>query len=480
MKKLFVTFLMAMICAVMANAQSVGWLDLLKTYSSEGASVYVDGKYMTDVPSKIMLSAGTHEIVVKRALYKEYKASVKVESGKVSSMSVNLEKNFNHVMVTVPVYAKIRVNGQVVGVGTWAGDLECGEYKVEAEMAGHVSSVKTVNVVVGSDQTIVLKSPTPIKGGIQVTSDVAGASVYVDGTKVGITPLQATVNIGDHLVELKGDYTSADESMATVTEKDFAKVHFANKEMAQFKVSTNVYDATLRIDEQLCQTNQFYKYDLGKHNVSLSADGYKTVNKNVNVKSGDNEEYIKLHKYLFGNKLTKSGLYANIGCQAMRFPGMEFAAGVYLWGFNIQYEYIVGLSGTDTYLSGYNDYGDYYGATFRHKPKGWNLKFGWGFPLGTRLKATPQIGFGKINFDGECVSSYGDYEGMGYGYESCNVFNVGAKFDVAIIRGIALYLNPSYSVGSWTSDLSTMAQMNPKIGNWVTGFNLSAGVCFYL
>ncbi len=469
--------LFVVLCAeISANAQSVGWLELKKTTSSEGAEVYVDGMYMTDIPSKIMLPAGNHEIVVKRDLYLEHKASVKIESGKDASMSVNLEKNYNYVTFTVPMDAKIRINGKVVGVRTWSGNLKCGEYQVTAEMPGHISTTSAVNVVVGRAQNITLPSPRVLKGDLRVTSDVDGAMVYLDGSYIGTTPLQTNVVVGDHLVELNGMYVSEEENMVTVAQKGMTEVHFNNREMAQFTVSTNVSNASLLIDGSSSVDGHQYKMELGKHEVSVSASGFKPRSKTVNLKSGSNYEYIKLQEYYFGNTLTEHGLYVDVGCQAMRFPGLEFSLGGYIYGFNLQLDVVAGLKKTPE-VSYFTYNGD---AIYRYRPNRWNFKFGWGFPLGTRLKATPQIGFGRLFLSGKCVGGADmDKEFDDDIWRS--EFAAGARLDIAVAPNVAVYVNPAYVVGMGKSDLfqSVMA-VSPMLARWCSGFNASVGVCFYV
>ncbi len=62
-----------------------------------------------------------------------------------------------------------------------------------------------------------LLAPQHLRGGVMVLSDLVGASVSVDGKRVGITPLRLPVrglDVGKHrLVVAKNDYTSFDEKI---------------------------------------------------------------------------------------------------------------------------------------------------------------------------------------------------------------------------------------------------------------------------
>ena len=70
------SFLLAFLVCVVAQAQSVGWLQINHTATSEGAELYVNGKYITDVPAKVALAPGRQSVVLKKPLYLDYKASV--------------------------------------------------------------------------------------------------------------------------------------------------------------------------------------------------------------------------------------------------------------------------------------------------------------------------------------------------------------------------------------------------------------------
>ena len=91
----------ALLACVTAQAQSVGWLEVERTATSEGAELYVDGKYVTDVPAKITLSVGKHEVIFKSPLYLDYKASVNITKNLTSTLSIEMQKNYNYVTISV-------------------------------------------------------------------------------------------------------------------------------------------------------------------------------------------------------------------------------------------------------------------------------------------------------------------------------------------------------------------------------------------
>lgn len=116
MKKLFMTLVTAMLCAVIVNAQSVGWLKITTDEPSKGAFLYVDGQYVSDVPATVALTAGAHKIAVKKDLYLDQELNVTIQANKVVEQSVNLVKNYSDVTISSPVSgASIYVDGIYVG-----------------------------------------------------------------------------------------------------------------------------------------------------------------------------------------------------------------------------------------------------------------------------------------------------------------------------------------------------------------------------
>ncbi|MBO4344668.1 MAG: PEGA domain-containing protein, partial [Victivallales bacterium] len=161
----------------------------LVVYSNpEGATIYIDKKHYGTTPAVIKeLSAGKHTLELSMQGYELFRTQVETPE---------------------PVPAKpyrlilkpgvVQINTEPSGAWVWEGrllkgvtpliieDFAEGEHELDIRGPGcerHVESVK-VNKAKGSEVNIALKS---MLGGIEVTSQPAGCSVYLNGLYLGVT-----------------------------------------------------------------------------------------------------------------------------------------------------------------------------------------------------------------------------------------------------------------------------------------------------
>ena len=107
---------------------------------------------------------------------------------------------------STPSGAAVSVNGQARGVTPLTLTLNPGDYSIEIEREG-VSRALPVTVAAGthSSQHIVFGGDAQARGGLQISSQPAGARVTIDDVARGVTPLTVTdLSPGTHTVVLDG------------------------------------------------------------------------------------------------------------------------------------------------------------------------------------------------------------------------------------------------------------------------------------
>ena len=107
---------------------------------------------------------------------------------------------------STPAGAAVTVNGQARGVTPLALTLDPGDYRIEVSSGG-VSRAVPVTVAAGSSssQHVLFGADPERLGGLQITSQPAGARVIVDDVPRGVTPLVITdLAPGAHTVVLDG------------------------------------------------------------------------------------------------------------------------------------------------------------------------------------------------------------------------------------------------------------------------------------
>ena len=85
--------------------------------------------------------------------------------------------------------AEIYVDDSYKGIGRWSGRLLAGNHKVEARKANHVSSQNVFTAKEGETMRWSLDVPVARTGKVQVSTNVLGGEVYVNGTLQGEAPM---------------------------------------------------------------------------------------------------------------------------------------------------------------------------------------------------------------------------------------------------------------------------------------------------
>lgn len=180
----------------------------LEIASIGGATVSVDGENIAEY-NVLRLDPGRHSVKISRPRYKLYQTEVKIDEGKTVRLSPKFVENFAPVNLRasapdVTISLREGLRDRTLGVGSWHGELEAGDYIVVSTAPGHRESLCTISVSVNSEAiNFALPAPTPVYGSININSQPIGAAVKIDGKDAGISPtLISDVLIGKHRVEL--------------------------------------------------------------------------------------------------------------------------------------------------------------------------------------------------------------------------------------------------------------------------------------
>ncbi len=192
----------------------------ISTSPEQGAKAFVDGDYVGLTPIKTdKIKSGSHTVMVMKDMYKMKERSYNVTDGQTTNATLNMDANFVTITLTVDSGADIYVDEEYKGKGKWTGRLSDGAHIFEARKENHKTSVKTVNLVLGKNETIALDAPTPINGDIDINTTPMGATIYIDGKNYGETPNYISdILIGKH--ELKLTKQGCSELKKTIVVKE--------------------------------------------------------------------------------------------------------------------------------------------------------------------------------------------------------------------------------------------------------------------
>lgn len=493
MKKLIITLGVFMLCVFMSNAQNIGWLKVDTETSSKGASLYVDGQYVSDVPATVTLTAGTHKIVVKKDLFLDKEQNVTVYANKIVKQTVNLVKNYSDVTIASPVSgALIYVDGSYVGnKESQTIPLLYGDHKVKVTHPKY-NEYETELTVTCNTSSLNIPYLKPRVGNLVVNTNVEYATITANGVRV---KSDTELKIGEYsIVVSKPGYTEYKQRVF-IKEGLSTTVSACIEKLYDLNIESNIKSANVRINEQEYTYESYPRQVIaGEYKVSVEKEGYKTQTKKIKYpeQASVTHHYFNLPEYLFYND---DYFYIGLGAQAMRYAGIKLDMGGYISNVNIELNYVGGfrrraVGSVGVYVDEGYDEPTYY--EYNYKPKNyWGIMTGYGVKMGTRMRFTPQVGIGVMtynsktfreNFEDFLYEYSDDADKTGYEKFRTGALNFAAKFDIALVDGVALYFTPGYTYGfagqqtvAW--DVMTL---NPDIRTkYAGGFNLSLGISFY-
>jgi serine/threonine protein kinase len=199
-----------------------GMSEHLHVYSSDSAArISLDGQPALDVPGDGLdlasISAGAHALAVTRGS-DTYKLDV--DAGAAPTLNAFLESGQNLgtlVVVTGQDKAKVFLNGKLQPQPTQGGqlripNLELKDYVVRVSKSGFQDLPdQKIRIRKGEQAKVIFNlQPVPHLASLSVQGGTPGATVLIDQTAVGTvqadgTLTVATVNPGDHTIELRKD-----------------------------------------------------------------------------------------------------------------------------------------------------------------------------------------------------------------------------------------------------------------------------------
>ena len=173
------------------------------------ANIYIDNEYIDkQYGHKRLMVGSTHT-------WKIECDSFRTESGEITItndenvIDIKMLSVFVDITVKTDYKSYIFIDGVQKAKGSWTGKLMEGTYVFEARKENHRTTQKTVVIVAGNNQTIILDSPESINGSLDVSTIPAGADIYIDKKEYGKTPNNINeILIGEHELKLvKQGYT---------------------------------------------------------------------------------------------------------------------------------------------------------------------------------------------------------------------------------------------------------------------------------
>ena len=275
-----------------------GYLSVSNNYGQDitGAEVYVEDTFIGNVPlTAHPVASGTHNITIKHPLYKEYKDKCTITDEKITAIAPTLVPNYTLVSVSTDPSAEIYINDKYIAKGSWTGKLTLGQpFVFESRVPSHRSG-RVEEVLLKSDRikSISIPAPVPIYGSLVITSAPTKGTVYLDGAKMGDTPMYIpSVLIGEHIVTVRYNEYELLTEKVTVTDSEEVAVNF-KKEYGSLNIITIPDEAAIYIDGKEYGTAPKFIQELiiGDHKVEVKY-GDTVMTENITLTKDEKKELV--------------------------------------------------------------------------------------------------------------------------------------------------------------------------------------------
>jgi hypothetical protein len=275
--------------------------------SPAGADIYFDGNYRGRAPLTINdVWPGAYTISADMTGYRTYTTTTSVSSDLRSSVYCPLTPMNTAgalYVISSPADASVTLDGLYKGkTPLTLSNLAPDTHILQLDLPGYYDWKSSVEVPSGGTKTVsATLNPMPgsSTGWIYISSSPGGASVTVDGSSVGQTPVSGslklnTVSVGDHIVALAlsgyKSYTSRTSvSPNTVSEVSAVLVpEGTSPGRGSLSISSNPSGANIFVDNNFIGISPLTKDDIaaGTHLVTFKMDGYQDYSTNAQVNAG--------------------------------------------------------------------------------------------------------------------------------------------------------------------------------------------------
>lgn len=429
----------------------------------------------------------------------KYSFPIAIKKARVYIMKITHEKVFTtnyddskkqklSIKIT-PSTANLSINGMSVPInknGEAIMDMAYGEfaYKVEAARFYPEEGLVTVD---DTHKTLVVNNLKPIMGKLSVTTYPLNAKVALaDGRSIERSSIEpVALQIGEYEVTVSANGYKPETKTITITENQTTEAKINLSQTADYRFTSTPNSATIYVNNnEIGETPITKTFTTGTYTIKATKPGYKDFEQQMHLSSSEPEVFVLLKKiYNYRDELY---IEANLRAGAMTGMGLTF--GGYKNDINVEIAYYHGFGKSeDIYWC--DDVTWPRKCTYSPKSN-LSLKGGYGIPLATRYRITPQTGIFYTRLANDVDKSFKPSSSI-----SSTYFNKGSKFasgasstsliiaarlSAAFNEQFAVSFTPEYLIGIKKSDgFEKLADVSSKIKKWSTGLNVKLGLVVF-
>lgn len=225
------------------------------------------------------ISAGKHQLKISSDRYLPVLSHIDIEGMQRSqSIDVKLQPAWADInLETVPSNADIYVDNQLIGQTPLRAQIIQGERRVNLKISGYQAWDQVLDIRAGE----VLELP-PIKlkkvdGLVLIQSSPKGASVTIDGSYKGLTPLELALQPSQnyHLSLFKDGFKTKEQSLSIESGQEQKLKLRLQPDLGEIHITAAPSDALLYIDGRLLgRASRSIKLPARQHQIRVQKEGY--------------------------------------------------------------------------------------------------------------------------------------------------------------------------------------------------------------
>lgn len=221
------------------------------------AVVFIDNERVGTTPYKSdKMPSGTYSVRIVKEMYDAVENTFIIEDGATTLAEISLSAGFMKLTVKADPDSDIYIDSEYKGKGEWNGEVLFGTHYLEARKENHKPAVMKVELDKNSTSEIVLETPRPITGHIDINTSPMKADIYLDGKHYGTTPkVISNIIIGEHKLKLEKDGYVALEKDIVVEEGEMLSLNEKLLEDAKQQPAKQKDDKVKSVDRKTESVN---------------------------------------------------------------------------------------------------------------------------------------------------------------------------------------------------------------------------------
>ena len=266
--------------------------------ASSKANVYIDNELVGETPYQVSVNPGDYTIRLSADGFDPFTRRVTVQRNAISTINASLDVGGGTVEFQAnPSNAQLQLDGgsERYILPIRFDELKTGRHTWEIHAKGHDSIAGEFSFAEGQNIFVYHQLESSL-GKASFRSNPEGASVWLDGEEIGVTPLDLTdLDPAKHSISFqqKG-YASVFRTIDTSAGERGDVKAAMTKIGCNVKINTGIANAEVFIEDTPIASGRTVnagKLEKGAYSVRILADGYKTLQSDITVPASGRIKY---------------------------------------------------------------------------------------------------------------------------------------------------------------------------------------------